>query len=523
MNYRIAEKYLFLIFVLLLNRTGKGQSVIFTIDLSHTAQTIDNFGASGAWYTEGIGKYWPQEKKERLAELLFSKSFTASGDPLGIGLSAWRFNIGGGTDEQGESSGINNPTHRVECFLSPDGSYDWSKQSGYIWFVKKAKQYGVENLIAFSNTPPVQFTKNGLGYNLERNFETNLKENAYGSYADFLGTVWQHFDKEGIRFNYISPVNEPQWDWSGRFGQMKQEGSPWHNKAIYTITSALDSVIRSRKLKTRILVPEAGILTALFEGDGHASRQIQHFYDASSPYSVRQLKTVIPVVAGHSYFTDNGDQQIIQVRNKLADTAENYHTGFWQSEYCMLGNGYKEGKSGRIPAIDCALFLAKIIHFDLTTANATAWQYWNAWEPGSPEVDVRYNLIALRTNKLNTEGDYTVTKNLWVLGQYSRFIRPGMKRIRTERNDGLKEIETAQDILLSAFAADKELVVVAVNYTASARNIGLTIAGNKKIKDLKQYITTADEQENMKFYALSSLQGINLKPRSVSTFVIQFQ
>lgn len=518
----LLKKYLISFLLFLLHNIFYGQQVEFTINLSSTAQTIDNIGASGAWYSEGIGKYWPEEKKERMAELLFSKSFDASGNPLGIGLSAWRFNIGGGTYEQGDSSGIRNPAQRVECFLSPDGTYDWNKQSGYIWFVKKAKDYGVEKLIAFSNTPPVQFTKNCLGFKLERDYKTNLKEDKYDSYAEFLVNVLKHFKNKGLNFNYICPVNEPQWDWSGRMGQMKQEGSPWVNKDIYHITVALDSALRANKLYTKILFPEAGILTALYGGNGHASRQIQNFYDAASPYSVKKLKTVLPIVAGHSYFTDNGDPNIIKIRNQLRDTALKYNIGFWQSEYCMLGDGYKERRSGRIPVIDCALFLAKMIHYDFTVANASAWQFWNAWEPGNPDFDVRYHLIVLKTNRLNTEGDFTITKNLWALGHYSRFIRPGMQRIITTRNDGKDELAAAQDIMLSAFYNKYELVVVVINYTETEKKIDLKIPA-VKIKKIKRYTTTAIKGDDMRFYPLASINNIVLSARSISTIVLQIE
>jgi len=91
------KKLLLASWVLATAATVHAQTVIFTLNIKNTAQTIDNIGASGAWYSEGIGKYWPSEKKEKMAELLFSKSFSKDGDPLGIGLSAWRFNIGGGT------------------------------------------------------------------------------------------------------------------------------------------------------------------------------------------------------------------------------------------------------------------------------------------------------------------------------------------------------------------------------------------------------------------------------------------
>src|SRR5688572_30013037 len=67
-----------------------------TIDAKAKAQIIQNIGASGCWYSEGIGKNWPAAKKEHIAELLFSRKLDKAGNPKGIGLSAWRFNIGGG-------------------------------------------------------------------------------------------------------------------------------------------------------------------------------------------------------------------------------------------------------------------------------------------------------------------------------------------------------------------------------------------------------------------------------------------
>lgn len=509
-------------FTMLITIVMAGQSVTFTIDAKRTAQTIDNFGASGAWFSEGIGKYWPAEKKERMAELLFSKSMDSTGRPMGIGLSAWRFNIGGGTAEQGDSSGISNPVKRVECFLSPDGKYDWTKQQGYMWFVKQAARYGVENLVAFSNTPPVQFNKNGLGFKTEKNYECNLREDKYGEYAAFLANVIEHFDQEGLHFNYVSPVNEPQWDWSNKFGQMNQEGSPWHNKDIHKIAVSLDSVLSAKKMRAKILLPEAAILTALYEGDGHASGQVAQFFSPASEWYLGRLKHLRKVVAGHSYFTDNGDTNIVHVRKKVKETVTSFNTPFWQSEYSMLANGYKEGKKGRIPAIDCALFLSKIIYHDLSVADAAAWQLWNVWEPGSATMDTRYYLLALKSNPLNTEGDFTITKNLWALGHYSRFIRPGMQRIVTERSDGLSDLDAAKDVMLSAFKGKGTTVVVAINYTDSTREVNLRLPGVKRIRSISQYITSADEGDDMKPYPVQQLQKISLKPRSISTVVVMF-
>lgn len=497
------------------------QTVTFTIDLKRKAQTIENIGASGAWYSEPVGKYWPAEKKERMAELLFSKSFDAAGNPLGIGLSAWRFNIGGGTFEQGDSSGIRNQLRRVESFLLPDGSYDWNKQQGYLWFTKKAAAYGVKDLIAFSNTPPVQYTKNGLGFRTQKDFVTNLRDDQYSAYAVFLATVLKHFDSVGIHFNYISPVNEPQWDWSAKFGQMNQEGSPWHNKDIHKIAVQLDSALTAQQLTTKILITEAGDLTYLYGRNNHASKQLQEFYAKNSKLYLGNLQHLYKVIEGHSYFTDHGDEMIINVRKKLNDTAMKYNVPFWQSEYSMLGDGYKEGAKERRSAMDCALFLAKIIHHDFTVANATAWHFWNAWEPGRADAETRYNLIALRNITDSVKADYAITKNLWALGHYSRFIRPGMQRIITERNDGLSVLQQAQDVMLSAFATENTLTVVAVNYTSSVTTIELKIPGIKKVKQIKRYTTSAATGEDMQYALQEGIEKVQLKPRSITTLVIE--
>jgi O-glycosyl hydrolase len=73
------------------------------VTYDHTHQRIDGFGASDAWSIDPIIKKWELEGKqddiEALADLLFSIE-------SGIGLSAWRFNIGAGSVEQGADSNI---------------------------------------------------------------------------------------------------------------------------------------------------------------------------------------------------------------------------------------------------------------------------------------------------------------------------------------------------------------------------------------------------------------------------------
>jgi O-glycosyl hydrolase len=506
----------------LMAQTNAGKPLTIAIDAKNTAQTIHNIGASGCWFSEGIGKYWPVAKREKMAELLFSKEKDAKGNPKGIGLSAWRFNIGGGTAEQGDSSGIKDFRKRVECFLAPDGTYDWNKQAGYQWFLRKAKAYGVENLIAFSNTPPVQFTKNGRGFKTEKDYKANLKPDKYDAYADFLTEVIKHFDKEGLHFSYVSPVNEPQWDWSNKPGQASQEGSPWSNEDIYKVTQAVDASLGKKNLSTQILTTEAAMLTYLYSGKSQSSNQIQDFYADKGKYSFSGLKHVPRFVAGHSYFTDSGDSSIVSVRRNLADTTKKYGIEYWQSEYSMLGDGFREGTKDKRSQMDCALFLAKMINQDITVGNAAAWQLWNSWEPGSAEWDTRYYLIALKpSSPTYTDGDFTITKNLWAMGNYSLFVRPCMKRLNISRNDNLSAEKIAQDVMLAAFTGGKDkLVMVAVNYTNQARTINPQFNNFKSVKKYCTYVTSANANDNLRPSAEQKLNGpVSLQPRSVTTIV----
>jgi O-glycosyl hydrolase len=507
--------------LLTLHLVAQAKTVRFYIDPKKTVQTIENFGGSGCWFSEGIGKYWEQQSKDSIAQLLFSKGFDTNGSPLGIGLSAWRFNIGGGTAEQGDSSGIKTAVKRVECFMDENGNYNWSKQSGYQWFLRKAHDYKVENLIAFSNTPPVYFNRNGLGFKTAKDYTCNLREDKYDAYAEFLGRVLKHFDSTGIHFRFISPVNEPQWDWSNKFGEMNQEGTPWHNRDIYRITAKLDSILRKDKLKTQILLPEAATLKHLYTEGGQAGRQIQ-FFMGPSVNNITRLPAVYPALVGHSYFTDAGDSNRVAIRRHLRDTIAAYKTKFWQSEYSMLGTGYKENKPGKIPAIDCALFLAKMIHTDLTVANAAAWQLWNVYEPGSAEFDTRYYLIALQTNDSNSRGTFKATKNLWAMGHYSLFIRPGMKRLKSDRDDHLTEEQSSRDLMCSAFTdGNGKTVIVIINYTNESRTVNFDLKGKKKRRSKKIYTTTSDQYTNMKPGLVSDLSAINLQARSINTIVVE--
>ena len=58
-----------------------------------------------------------------------------------MALTNWRVNIGAGSYENREAKEVDNSWNRTECFLSPDGKYDFTKQAGQQWFMKAASGF----------------------------------------------------------------------------------------------------------------------------------------------------------------------------------------------------------------------------------------------------------------------------------------------------------------------------------------------------------------------------------------------
>ena len=233
-----------------------------TIDTTQKYQTIMGFGASDAWLTQPVGKEWSTTVKEKIANWLFDMSTNENGSPQGIGLSMWRFNLGAGSFEQGDESQISDKGNRTECFLDPfgSGSYDWTKQSGQQYFLDKAKESGVENFVLFANSPPVSLTANGKAWRSKNSSDYNLRNLDYAAFSDFITNVVSWFKSEkNISFRYISPVNEPQYDWtvSGDPPVASQEGTSCKNYQFKGLIKALDTSLDTKQLNSKVLISEA--------------------------------------------------------------------------------------------------------------------------------------------------------------------------------------------------------------------------------------------------------------------------
>ncbi len=351
--------------------------MIVTLRLDRPKQTIENFGASDCWSAQYVGK-WPDSKRNAIADLLFEQGLDEQNRPRGIGLSLWRFNLGAGSNRQ---TNINDSWRRSDLFLTSDfQSYNWNAQAGQRWFLQAAKTRGCNHYLMFANSPPINMTKNGYAFCDPSIGDTNLLADQYDDFAVFMADVLKHFrDVEGIEFDYISPVNEPQWDWNGWQSNNvwinNQEGCRYSNATIKALIQAMAGPMAERNLSTEILIGEAGSLDYLYGSGSYEGDQIDEFFSTGS---ANYLGDIVPKkISAHSYWTDLPENGLYSKRNSVRVKCESYGVAYHHTEYCILGD---EGP-GRDLGIDPALRIARTIHYDLAVGNAVAWQWWLGFHP----------------------------------------------------------------------------------------------------------------------------------------------
>jgi hypothetical protein len=168
--------------------------------------------------------------------------------------------------------------------------------------------------------------------------------------------------------------------------------------------------------------------------------------------------------------------------------------------------------------MDTALFIARIIHDDLAIARARSWQWWTAVS----QVDFKDGLVYLDdgsdgnsgrmgpgTVSLLHDGVVRESKLLWVLGNYARFIRPGMVRVKCVVEP---EQSYVNGMLASAYKGPAgKLVVVLLNLSREEQRCDLGAP-----REVETY-TTSDRANLERTHHVGS--NIVLPPRAVVTCV----
>lgn len=481
-----------------------------TINTHTVYQTMQGIGASDCWMGNWVGRDWTNSR-EGIAKLLFSQEIV-DGQPQGIGLSMWRVNLGAGSAEAADKSGVTTVHRRAESFIGADGkSYDWSKCAGQQYFMQQAKEMGTEMFVLFSNSPLIQYTYNGQTRN-DRGQKSNLMPRYYGAFADYMADVAAHFSAQGYNITHISPVNEPNVSWNGH----DQEGSAWTIGEAASLARELDRALGERALNTGILLGE-GDSWECFTGDKWATGGApSHFWTPGDDAYIGDLSHLSPLYCCHSYWTDTAWDTQRQWRSAVAQMAAGYGLEVWQSEWCMLGDDIPvEEFPGHASAsdMDRALHMSKVIHNDFTVGGVSSWCYWVAMDTPYENNGNRWLMIYLNPSGdsvFDGEGTFQPSANLWVLGNYSRFVRPGYRRVE------LSTVESKNFFGSAYLSPDgKRLVAVYTNMGSKPVILDTTLAGYNAAS-ARSYTTSASK--SLQEAALGSDRPV-LDPESVTTIV----
>ena len=460
-------------------------------------QEITGWGTSGCWWAQELGKC---DSAEEVTKLIFSEE--------GLGLNIYRYNIGGG-ERDNPNSRLNPASSRsTESFLVWDEEagewvYDWNKDAAAQKVLNMALSYGcVDTVVMFANSPHYSMCVSGQASGGLEPAQSNLKKDCYDDYVDYFLDITQHFIDMGVPVKYISPINEPQWDWGG--GWVGQEGCHYEIDEAVELIRMFALEIKERNMPVKLSVLESGQV-----GD-HAMDCIDLLM------ADEDIRDVLGTYAYHSYWTD---------RNFLLKEAfgeylqiEYPEVEVEMSEWCELPCQHT------IDDIDGAIIMARTIGEDLSLTGVNSWSSWVAVNEGGERAD---SMIAVG----DTYNKYTIAKRYYAMAHYIKFVPVGSHAV--DFNLSVADI-TAEKAWWKQWIDDKEYnVYLAENYmTVSAfrtpeKEYVVVIAnegGDKEISfnmlgyDMSVY--TTDAEKNLELTAeTKGHKKITVGEKSITTVV----
>jgi len=341
------------------------------------------------------------------------------------------------------------------------GQWDWNDGSftSSSWVANEAKSRGVDKIWGACWSPPAWMktnndVKNG-GY---------LESDKYDDHAEFLSEwVKRMKDYEGIEYYAISPQNEP--------GPKSWASMEWNvSDYRYFLDDHLVPTMNSKGLgDVKIMYPEV-------TGWGNMDNWTLDHTD---------VQDNVDILCGHNYWNNNYED----------------HTGHnkpvWHTEWWVEG-----GVSG----MDAGLILAENMHKYFVLAGVKAWHYWWLATPHSNKIN---GLI-----HLSSTTDYQILKNFYITGQFSKFIKPGWKRIDVSNHN------PTSNVWISAYknANDDKVTIVAINKNTSSKNVTLNFNGFSTGAISRTRTKPSEDMNDLSSISGGGSVSVTLDAESVTTF-----
>lgn len=451
------------------------------VNKAHTHQTIRDFGASACWWAPGMGT---EPCVDQLLDLLFSEK--------GLGLNVLRFNAGGSVKSDRSDARTDKPAWRAPLSaLKEDGTYDIRRDIGTWTVVQKAARLGtITDFTLFMNSPPSTMTVNGLTSAerpaAEDQYVSNLRPDCYEQYARYVADVTEMYVMSGIPVKYVSPINEPQWQWDDR---NRQEGCHYSPEECVRIFRLVIQSLREKAMqnpamsRVRISMPETAQwwqhtyvhdMYRLMCQDPEISPWIDHFSAHSYGTTAEQKKTT------REYFDSLGISIPLH-----------------QTEWAPLHDKNTDG-------MDFALELANVLYEDMTILHTEHWTWWlgvtasPTWPDGLIRIDPKTMEIAL-------------PKRYFAMKHHSRFIRDHVQIDASE--DALPEC-----VRVSAYLSEDGAETVLILVNSGQEPCRVRLEGVPEGIQPECYETSV-KHDCQYLGRVNSADGYCLPPRSITNLV----
>ncbi|KAJ7080567.1 glycoside hydrolase [Mycena crocata] len=394
------------------------------------AQTFLGIGGSGAWWPHDLFNF-PDAVRQNLSTLLFSQS--------GLGLSSYRFNMGGG------GVGVTNPVRAPQTFYVSSGVYNFSADPQGVFFLQQAAAHGVPSLTAFVNSAPAQLTSNHASCG---GTFVNGTGAAYGTY---VADVISHWRSTGLMINLVSPMNEPDNSF-GSPGTCGQEGMQVSANQRAEVINGVFSALQSRGLNGTV-----GILADESSSLSLASAEYSTWLPSVANKVCRILADVriglwglsvfmgqVAAIVHHTY-----DFPTDASYTSLVNTVKAISPGkaTWMSEICCslgtakgVGRGFTQGFD---PTITNALMFAGLVFQSFVLAGEPHYDFWTLVSSGlgcsplnNPNCPTTPNSAGWTDGLVYYDPAYAtnknfalyLTKHFWTYKHFGNFVKPGSVR-----------------------------------------------------------------------------------------------
>jgi O-glycosyl hydrolase len=469
-------------------KTGAAQNGgTVLVQYSEERQEIDGFGGSNAWLN------LPYELGDEIVKLLYSKS-------EGAGFTILRNRIPFRERLSGDSNtGLNDnfllrkSDNTYDFTQNEDGtktfnlnwnSWDLSNTRNLISRIAQLGDDGPESLTVMSTpwTPPnnriSRWKPNVANWNTPE-VGGRLDRSYYQDYADLLADYVGNFEaKMGAPLSILSVQNEPSYKCS-------YESADWSGEELRDFIIILGQRLSLKNLsgKTGIMAPE-----------------YQSFSDdiMIPTLASNEATSVLTHIGLHQY--NSAYDPSGMAGSKIFPRISSSGKRFWQTEVSGRGPNMPAGEG-----IDNALFYARMIHYDMTLSETNAFLFWWFW---GNTADVHGVLLTI-VKGITVEP----TMRFYAMGQFSRFIRPGWRRLSATPSP-------SKDIYSSAYRnpQSNEIAIVLINEKPIAAQVTVNLSD---VAFSTLDLWRSSETEKLSALGKQKFSGnsvvLYLPPKSIST------